>query len=802
MPDASPPTQDPAQPLHRPRWSAINLLAGVAVGAVLYLGQAIFVPLALAALLAFVLDPVVGWLRRIGLPRTPAVVLVMLATVAALAATSFLVAGQLTQLAHNLPTYQSTVQGKLRVLRKELTQTSGGFGATTRMLDALGGELDAARRDLGVGAPAKAPMAVTLSTQPRGTMAALADAITPLLGPLATLGAVLLFLMFVLIERHDMRDRLLRLAGTDLHRSTDALDEAGQRVSRYLAMQLLINAMYAVPLAAGLWFIGVPGALLWGLLGGLLRFVPYAGPVVAALFPLTLAFAVDPGWQMVLWTLALVVTLELISNNIIEPWLYGASTGLSSLAIVVSAMFWTLLWGPVGLVLATPMTVCLAVLGRHVTPLAWLDVLLGNAPAFDAPTRLYQRLLAGDVEEAIALCETQARADGVLACYSTTAVPALALAARAHARSASAEHRHRLSSGMGTLLHSLRDELPAPPPAAPGRPRVLCVGARWEIDTLAAEMLVHALAHAGIAARVEPATAVAADHIHRLDLQGIEMLCLSSFSATPEAQVRNIARRLKRSAPGLRIVAGLWNAPPALLDTGATAELGVDAMASTATELVQRLQSWLDTTAPAAAPDPDDPPSPQEARRLQALRALPLDAPALRAALDRAALRAADVFNMPMAMVTLVDAHDAVWQGAAGLDRHAPQVARRHTRDGLLCNLVVTQDAPLLIEDADRDARMADDGARRSLGLRSYAGAPLRTPDGLVIGALCVVDTVPRTLGEAEGNLLQTMAASLMDQLQRLDALERRRRDRRARAAADTTAAAQAADPLPGASLA
>lgn len=804
MPDASPrtnpPTLLPAQPLHRPRWNALNLLAGLAVGAVLYLGQAIFEPLALAALLAFVLDPVVSALRRIGLPRTPAVVLVMLATVAALAATSFLVAGQLTQLAHNLPTYQSTVQGKLRVLRKELTQTSGGFGATTRMLDALGGELDAARRDLGVGAPARAPMAVTLSTQPRGAMAALADAVTPLLGPLATLGAVLLFLMFVLIERHDMRDRLLRLAGADLHRSTDALDEAGQRVSRYLAMQLLINGLYAVPLAAGLWLIGVPGALLWGLLGGLLRFVPYAGPVVAALFPLALAFAVDPGWQMVLWTLALVVTLELISNNIIEPWLYGASTGLSSLAIVVSAMFWTLLWGPVGLVLATPLTVCLAVLGRHVAPLAWLDVLLGNAPAFDAPTRLYQRLLAGDVEEAIVLCETQARADGVLACYSTTAVPALALAARAHASAASAEHRHRLCSGMGTLLHSLRDELP--PPAASGRPRVLCVGARWEIDTLAAEMLVHALAHAGISARVEPATAVAADHIHRLDLQGIEVLCLSTFSATPEAQVRNIARRLKRSAPGLHIVAGLWNAPPALLDAGATAGLGVDAVASTATELVQRLQAWLDAAAPAATPDPTDPPSPQELRRLQALRALPLDAPGLRAALDRAALHAADVFNMPMAMVTLVDAHDAVWQGTAGLDRHAPDAVRRHPRAGLLCNLVVTQDAPLLIEDAERDARMADGGVRRSLGLRSYAGAPLRTADGLVIGTLCVVDTVPRTLGEAEGNLLQTMAASLMDQLQRLDALERRRRDRRARAAADTGPADLAAAPLHGTSLA
>jgi predicted PurR-regulated permease PerM len=753
---------------------------------VLYLGQAIFVPLALAALLAFVLDPIVGWLRRVGLPRTPAVVVVMLATVLVLAATAAFVAGQVTHLASNLPTYQSTVQGKLRTLRHELARTSGSLGATSRMLDAVGGELDAARRDLAGATPAKPPVSVAMTPAPRTALQALGDLVDPLLGPLGTLGAVLLFLLFVLIERHDMRDRLLRLTGADLHRSTDALGEAAQRVSRYLTMQLLVNLGFGIPLGLGLWLIGVPGALLWGLLGALLRFVPYVGPVVAAVFPLVLAFAVDPGWQMVLWTLALVITLELISNNLVEPWLYGASTGLSALAIVVSAMFWTLLWGPVGLILATPLTVCLAVLGRHVTQLAWLDVLLGSEPVFDPPTRLYQRLLAGDVEEAIEMCEAQARADGVLACYSSAAVPAMALAARAHSREASAAHRHRVSTGMGTLLRSLREDLPAPaPPATGAPPRVLCVGARWEIDALAAEMLAHALDHAGVATRVAPASAVGADHLQLLDLAGIDVVCLSVFSHTPEAQVRYIARRLKRRAPGLRVLAGLWNAPPGLLDADGPARLGVDAVAGSLQELVQRLQAGLDLPAAASGgAAPPDPPAAQEQQRLQAVQALQAAGPAARAVLDRAALRAADVFDVPMAMVSLVDADTVRWLGTAGLDGHASDVARVHRREGLLCDQVVREGAGLFVEDMERDPLLSAHALRRQLGLRAYAGAPLADRQGRVLGTLCIVDTTPRLFGSAERSLLATMAATLVSQLEKLEASERRRRSRGLRQAA------------------
>ena len=769
-------------PLRAPRPSAMALLAALAVGAVLYVGQAIFVPLALAALLAFVLDPMVGWLRRIGLPRTPAVVTVMLGTVAVLGATTVFVAGQVTHLATNLPTYQSTVQDKLRTLRHRVAQKSGSLDATSRMLSTVSGEIEAARRELAGTPPDAAPMRVTVAPDPRSPLQSLGDFVEPLMGPLGTMGAVLLFLMFVLLERQDMRDRLLRLTGSDLHRGTDALSEAAHRVSRYLTMQLLVNLSHGVPLALGLWLIGVPGAPLWGLLGALLRFVPYVGPVVSAIFPLTLAFAVDPGWQMVLWTLGLVVTLELISNNLVEPWLYGASTGLSALAIVVSAMFWTLLWGPVGLILATPLTVCLAVLGRHVTQLAWLDILLGSEPVFDPPTRLYQRLLAGDVAEAIEMCETQARTEGVLACYSKTAVPAMALASRAHAREASAAHRHRVSTGMGGLLRSLREDFPPPQPPNTGAiPRVLCVGARWEMDTLAAEMLAHALEHAGVSARVEAATAVSADHIQSLDIAGIDVVCLSVFSSTPEAQVRFITRRLKRRAPDLRVVAGLWNAPPGLLDADGAQRLGTDAVASSLAEMVQRLRGWLAAQGDAGACSPTTPvaPSGQEPERALAAQALLAGNAATRSVLDRAALRAADVFDAPMAMVTLINAEHAHWAGAAGLDRHVPDAARVHQRADLPCDRVVRLGEALFIEDAERDPLLSDHALRQAMGLRAYAGAPLTNARGQVLGTLCIVDTEPRVFGMAERTLLATMATALMTQLGKLEASERRRRRRR-----------------------
>jgi len=786
----------------RPRWTATTMLAVMLVVAALYLGRDIFVPFALAALLGFILDPVVTRLRRIGLPRAVAVALVMVATVAALGATSVFVGRQVVQLGKNLPTYQSTVQQKLRSLR-QLSRQHSALDDASRLLGVVGGELDAARKDLtrSAGAQPPAPQHVVVETAQPNAMQTLRDLAEPVLGPVGTAGIVLVFLVFILLERHDLRDRLLRLAGGNLHRSTDALGEAADRVSRYLTMQLLVNLSYGVPMAVGLWAIGVPGALLWGLLAALLRFVPYVGPVIAAIFPLTLAFAVDPGWQMLMWALALVLTLELISNNLIEPWLYGASTGLSPVSIIVSAVFWTSLWGPIGLILATPLTVCLAVLGRHMPQLAWLDVLLGSSPVFDAPTRLYQRLLAGDVEEAIELAGDQVAATSPADFYNDTGVPALRLAAIDHTAVSSTEHRHRVASGLAVLLRDLRDEHPAPA-AGSGPVPVLCIGARWEVDSLAAEMLAHALALGGQPARALPATVVSADHLQTLDLGGVRVVCLSSFSPLPQAQVRFVARRLKRRQPGLRVVAALWNAPAALLDPAATDTLCADAVAQTLAEAVQRIAAASRVDSPVDADAPAPPPvvaDAEEATRLKALHDSGALAPALRVSLDRLAQRAADVFDTPLAMVTVVDAQTLSWRGAAGLDRAAPDGPhngsrdwpREWPRDGTPCAQVVADGRLLVVPDSARDPRFADRPLAPGAALRFYAGAPLRTRTGQVIGTLCVLDHRPRTLDSAEQDLLQALATEVMD----LVTATRRARQRALRRAGVAEPGAAAADP-------
>jgi hypothetical protein len=273
--------------------------------------------------------------------------------------------------------------------------------------------------------PAREPLPVEIVSR-QNPVEILKNVIVPLAAPFATAGLIIVVVIFMLLEREDLRDRFIRLVGySDLHRTTEALQDAGKRVGRYLLMQLVVNTTYAIPITIGLWLIGIPNALLWGLLALVLRFVPYIGPAIAMLLPMLLALAVAPGWSMVLWTAGLFLVMELISNNIMEPWLYGSRTGLSSLAIIVAAIFWTWLWGPLGLVISTPLTVCLVVLGRHVPQFAFLDVMLGNEPVLEPHARLYQRLLAGDPDEATDYAEEFLEERYLVDYYDHIGIPAL-----------------------------------------------------------------------------------------------------------------------------------------------------------------------------------------------------------------------------------------------------------------------------------------------------------------------------------------------------------------------------------------
>jgi predicted PurR-regulated permease PerM len=573
----------------------LAMLAAALVVAALHFGRDIFVPLALAALLGFLLDPLVCRLRRWRLPRWLAVGVVVVMTIGVVGVTSLFAGSQLVALGREVPTYQSTIQNKLRELRESLSKR-GVLDDAARLVAMVEGEFNATRRALDPAAAASAPARPVLRTQaqraqqqqeplrvqveepPTRPMQVLGEVLAPVLAPLATAGLVFIFLIFILLSRNELRDRLLRLVGGDVHRMSDALDEAAERVSRYLGAQFLVNLGYALPMAAGLWLIGVPGALLWGLLAGALRFLPYLGPAIAALFPLTMAFAVDPGWSMVLWTLALVAALELISNNFIEPWAYGSSTGLSALAVLVSATFWTVVWGPIGLVLATPLTVCLVVLGRHVRPLRIFDLLLGNEPAFDLPTTLYQRLVAGEVEDAVELAREQVREGSLAAFYAEVAMPALQLTEA----TPDAERRERVADGMRVLLDDL-DEAPAE--RAPAAPRLLCIGGRTALDSLAAEMLAHTLSAEGDPAAVKGAEELNPRSIGALDLAGIDVVLVSYLADNWRTRARYVCRHLRRHSATVKIVVVAWQS--GVTQSADETAIGADALAAKA-EQAQR----------------------------------------------------------------------------------------------------------------------------------------------------------------------------------------------------------------------
>lgn len=743
----------------------VGLVTGATIIAALYFGREILIPLALAFLLGFVLDPCVMRLKRWGLPRAPAVILVVAVALGLVGMGGVLLSNQVSALSAQLPTYQNTIKIKLRDLRASADRP-GMFDGALKTFDTFRAEVDKP-------APAvAAPQRVLVAEKAPSSFQQALGWIELASGPLATAGIVLVFVVLILLDRLDLRDRLLRLWGGSLHRSTDAMDEAGQRISRYLTMQLVVNFTYGLPMALGLWFIGVPGALLWGAVAAVMRFVPYVGPMISAVFPLALAFAVDPGWSMVLWTLGLIVLLEVISNNVIEPWLYGASTGLSAMSLMVSATFWTALWGPIGLIMSTPLTVCLLVIGRHLPRLRFLDVLLGSQPALDTPTRVYQRLLAGDVEEAIELAGDQVVDGNVAAFYNETGLPVLRMATSDHASVATAEHRHRVVIGMDALIDDLQEQHASATGGGPAR--VVCIGGKWEVDTLAARMLSHALNLQGQEATHRSAGTVSADYIAGLDLTGARTVCLSYFSPDPVVQARHFCRRLRRRWPDVQIVLGLWNAPAELLGEDAARTIGADAVVTSLGEAMVRISSLLgaelvDGFMPAVVPEAD-------AERLAALRASgALDARAL-PLFDAAAKRAADIFDVRMAMVSLIDEDAQRVHGSFGAlpsadDAAAPAADDRAfdvPRAVSLCGHVVANAQTLVVPDVARDMRFAGNATLRSRGLRFYAGAPLRDAGGHVIGTLCLLDSEPRALVQREVRLLEVMANDLMDALRDL----------------------------------
>jgi predicted PurR-regulated permease PerM len=573
--------------LTQPRGTTlINLAVAALIIAALYLGREIFVPIALAVLLSFVLAPFVIRLHYWRVPRTVSVLVVVFIGFSIIFSLGGLMVSQATRLAGKLPGYQQTLSDKIESLRGLMGGGSGTLEQASTVLKELDTELqhrDVTRRsDSGlVGQPTDkpAPIPVEVRQPDPGALTTLVAIIQPLLSPLTTTGIVVIFVVFILLQREDLRNRVVRLAGSgDIQRTTAALDDAGKRLSKLFLTQIAFNAVFGLVIGIGLALIGVPSAPLWGLIAMILRFVPYIGALISAIFPLILAAAVGSGWQMLVLTAALFAFSELLAGQVLEPLIFGHSSGLSPVAIILSASFWTWLWGPVGLVLATPLTVCLVVVGRHVDRLKFLDIMLGDRPALTPPQLVYQRMLAGDPIEALEQAHDHLKNAPLEDYYDNILLKGLRLAeVDSRLGHLSEERLDRIVSTVGEVVADLEAHqdvgaakiVPADAtsnlnaltaveqtnekrnliPDKWKAPRsVLCIPGSGKLDEAAALVLAQILRRHGYGATSEKADALSMSKFFSLDLTETSLICVCYVDRPSTAKTQYAVRRLTKKS--------------------------------------------------------------------------------------------------------------------------------------------------------------------------------------------------------------------------------------------------------------
>ncbi len=560
-PRAAPPSGDLA-----PKYM-VTVIAAIVVAAI-YFGRPVLMPLALAVLVAFALAPVVGALRKLRFGGVGSVILSVLFALVLTSAIGVFVGAQFARLVSDLPSYQNNIAQKIDAVRGQ-----AGDGAVARAVGTLrsladqiitGGEDSSTSFSSGLTIPQTKPVLVEVREPETSPLQILQSIAGPLLEPLAQFVIVLVFVAFILLQKEDLRDRFVRLAGSgDMQRTSVALDDAATRLSRYLLRQTLINSCFGVTIAVGLWLIGIPTAGLWGLVAALGRFVPYVGVPLATAFPLAIAFAVDPGWHMILWVALLFLSLETVIRQMIEPYVYGRSMGLSAAAVVVAAVFWTWLWGPVGLLLSTPLTMCFVVMGRHVEHLKFLDVMLGDRPPLTIEESFYLRMLADDPDEAADDAEIFLKENSLTEYYDSVALKALMLAQGDVSRGQlDLDHELMIRDNIGGLIQNLSSTTNKAaatrlPEDWRGKP-VMCVAGRGPLDEAASLLLMDALRKYGIKAQTINSEQVSATHISDLDAGDAKVVCVSYLDVGSYKNTRYLVRRLRKRLPDLPIVVAFW----------------------------------------------------------------------------------------------------------------------------------------------------------------------------------------------------------------------------------------------------
>jgi len=539
-----------------------GITSAVLAVAVLYLAQPFLVPMALALLITFVLSPIVSRLQP-WVGKAPAVLLVVAMTFSFLGLAGYTASRQLTSLVLELPAYRANIIQKVRDVR------GAGQGES---VDNLQDAVNEIAEEVGVtpGADAQKPVIVA----PEQATSLWGFPFGSIVGALADTGLVAVLVVFMLLERHELRNRLVRLLGhRHLTVATRALDEAGQRISRYLLMQSLVNAIFAVGVGVGLYAIGVPYVLLWASLAFGLRFIPYVGSIISAVAPLLVSLAVLEGWSRPLLVLALYLGLELFTNMVLETFLYAGAAGVSEVGLLTAVAFWTWLWGPLGLLLATPLTVCFVVIGKYVPGMEFIATLMSDEPVLEPDKNYYQRLLAGDQAEAADLVEAQMARATAESAYDALLLPALNYAERdrIEGRLTHDEERAIVETTRELMVEVAEQARAAAPPpdgaavSRAGRIPVLGWPANGDADVLALRMLAQLLDGSPYALEVLAVPMLSAEVVMLARDRGFRAVCVADLPPSAPLKTRYLVRRLRAAAPDLKLVVGRW-APPALAD--------------------------------------------------------------------------------------------------------------------------------------------------------------------------------------------------------------------------------------------
>lgn len=739
---------------------SMGIFLTIAVVATLYLAREVLTPLAMAFLVAFLLAPLVGLLaRRIG--KVAAVVVTMAGLMALLAGGGWLISNQVIDLASKLPDYKNNLSAKIESLRPNDTRKFDRLKQTFEDLKAqLWGSTDGKAGAMPREAPEE--KAVPVVVVPENEQLSLVSSILgPLAGPLGTASLVLLLATFMLVSLEDLESRFVKLVGgARISSTSQAIDDAGKRIRKYLFMQLVVNASYGAVLAIGLYFIGIPNAVIWGLIATFMRFIPYVGPWIAAAFPILLSLAISEGWKEPILTLSLIVFIELLSNNVMEPLLYGSSTGVSSFALIVAAVFWTWLWGPIGLVLSTPLTVVLAVMGRHVPQLSFLSVMLSEEEALTPADDVYFRLLKTGGNDEVEILDEFLESHTTLTMFDRILMPIVTrLEKDQELGGVTPEQKKKAFADLRETI----GEIDFPEPAASSDDNqeplsIWCLPVRSERDGIASLFLATALTHSGYAARNSNTRTEALSLLSSIEEAPPDFVILSASYPIRLSHAKSLLQKIKDIVPDQIVVLALWGHEG---DFSAAQKDSLEAGFESVVTTVAECAAFSEGYAANSIGDFKPAPVPAgEAERLETVRRLAIRSEPHQPELDRQMEALAGDFGMPIAFLSVIGEDTQEILGATGLPADLNE-SRETGRAESICGHVVADRGMYVIPDILKDKRFAANPLFRANGWRFYAGTPVIAGDGQVIGSLCVMDTKPGKFTQAQRNKLKRAAEAL-----------------------------------------